>query len=70
MFVIGTLFAAIASGGAYLVNFLAFVGLESKNKKPWDITANIFNVVVIAIVIYSYYRFYIGIELAYIAFSE
>jgi hypothetical protein len=70
MFAIGTLCAAMAAGGTYLVQFFDAIGLDSKHTKIWHCVAHIFNALVIATVIYSYFRFWLGVDFAYIAFSN
>ncbi|GJL78080.1 MAG: hypothetical protein NPINA01_10690 [Nitrospinaceae bacterium] len=70
MFAIGTLCAAMAAGGTYLVQFLDAAGLDSKHPKIWRGVALFFNILVIATVIYSYTRFWLGVDYAYLAFSN
>ncbi len=70
MFAVGTLCAAMAAGGTYLVQFFDAAGLDSKCPKIWRGLAHIFNALVIATVIYSYIRFWLGVDYAYIAFSN
>jgi len=70
MFAIGTLCAAIAAGGTYLVQFFDAAALDSKHPKLWHGVTHFLNVLVIATVIYSYYRFWLGLDYAYIAFSN
>jgi len=70
MFAIGTLCAAMAAGGTYLVQFFDATGLDSKHHKIWNGVAHFFNILVIITVIYSYYRFWLGVDFAHIAFSN
>lgn len=70
MFAIGTLCAAMAAGGTYLTQLFAVIELDSKCPKIWRRVFNFSNTLVIAIVICSYILFGLGMDYAYIAFSN